>query len=131
MKKFRINVNGKAYEVEVEEIGGSTVATPSVVAPAATPTVAPAAPVATPVAPTKAAEPTPAGAETVTAPMPGKIMAIKVKVGQQVKAGDLILTLEAMKMENEIFCGVGGTVKDIRVSEGAAVNAGDVLVVIG
>jgi biotin carboxyl carrier protein len=127
MKKFRINVNGKAYEVEVEEIGGSTVATPSVVAPVATP----AAPVATPAAPIKATEPTPAGAENVTAPMPGKIISIKVKVGQQVKAGDLILTLEAMKMENEIFCGAGGTVKDIRVSEGAAVNPGDVLVVIG
>ncbi|MCR4437079.1 MAG: hypothetical protein NUV41_14845 [Eubacteriales bacterium] len=56
---------------------------------------------------------------------------IKVKVGQAVKAGELILTLEAMKMENEIFCGGAGTIKEIRVNEGAAVNPGDVLVVIG
>lgn len=131
MKKFRINVNGKSYEVEVEEIGGSSVGAPApkVVAPVTAPVANPAVP-ATPVA-GPVATPAPAGAETVTAPMPGKIMSIKVQVGQQVKAGDLILTLEAMKMENEIFCGEGGTVKEIRVSEGAAVNPGDVLVVIG
>lgn len=132
MKKFRINVNGKSYEVEVEEIGGSSVGTPvpKVIAPVVTPVATPAVPTVTPVA-TPVATPAPAGAETVTAPMPGKIMSIKVQVGQQVKAGDLILTLEAMKMENEIFCGADGTVKEIRVSEGTAVNPGDVLVVIG
>lgn len=128
MKKFNINVNGKAYEVEVEEIGGAQA--PVAAAPKAAPKAAPAAPKAAPAAP-KPAAPAPAGAESVTAPMPGKIMSIKVKQGQAVKAGDLILTLEAMKMENEIFCGEGGTVKEIRVQEGAAVNPGDVLVVIG
>ncbi|MFA6661773.1 MAG: biotin/lipoyl-containing protein, partial [Bacilli bacterium] len=88
----------------------------------------PAAPAVSPEPKTVA--PAPSGAEVVTAPMPGKIMSIKVAVGQQVKAGDLLLILEAMKMENEIFCGTGGTVKEIRVSEGAAVNPEDVLVVI-
>jgi biotin carboxyl carrier protein len=123
MKKFKINVNGKTYEVEVEEIGGaSSVATP-IAAPVTTTPAATAAP--------QAATPAPAGAEVVSAPMPGKIMAIKVTVGQQVKEGDLILVLEAMKMENEIFCGTGGTVKEIKVSEGAAVNPGDALVIIG
>lgn len=137
MKKFHIKVNGKEYEVEVEEIGGSLAPVTQV----STPTAAKAAPVTPSVAPatsqeTKTAAPAPAaaaapeGAEVITAPMPGKIMSIKVQVGQQVNAGDLILYLEAMKMENEIFCGRSGTVKEIRVSEGTAVNPGDALVVI-
>ena len=129
MKKYRINVNGNTYEVELEEIGGAS-------APAIKPTVSVAAPVATPTpvsapAPKAVATPVPAGAEVISAPMPGKIMSVKVKVGEAVKAGDLILTLEAMKMENEIFCGAAGTIKEIRCSEGAAVNPGDTLVVIG
>lgn len=130
MKKFNISVNGKTYEVEVEEVGG--VSAPVAAVPKAAPAhkAAPAAPKVAAPAP-KPAAPAPAGAESITAPMPGKIMSIKVKQGQTVNAGDLILTLEAMKMENEIFCGDGGTVKEIRVQEGAAVNPGDVLVVIG
>ena len=132
MKKFNITVNGKTYEVEVEEVGGAVAAAPRVSAPApvAAPTPAKAAASASAPAP-KAATPPPVGAEVISAPMPGKIMNIKVQAGQVVKAGDLILTLEAMKMENEIFCGAAGTVKEVRVSEGAAVNPGDVLVVIG
>jgi len=131
MKKFQIKVNGKSYEVEVEEIGGTM--TPS--APVSTPTVSNPVPATQPAAPAPAAPqqnntPAPAGGKSLTAPMPGKIMSIKVQVGQQVKADDVAVVLEAMKMENEIFCGVEGTVKEIRVSEGAAVNPGDVLVVI-
>ncbi len=129
MKKFQITVNGKAYEVEVEEIGGSS-------APAARPAAAPIvsqapAPAAPAPAAPKAAAPTPAGASVVTAPMPGKILSIKAKVGQQVNDGDLLLTLEAMKMENEIFAESAGTVKEIRVSEGSTVDSDEVLVVIG
>jgi len=128
MKKFQISVNGKSYEVEVEEIGGSfTPASRAAAAPAAPPA---AAPKAAPAAAAPKAAAAPAGAGTITAPMPGKIIAIKVTSGQAVKEGDLVLTLEAMKMENEIFAGASGTVKEIRVSEGAAVNPGDVLVVI-
>ncbi|MCR4441199.1 MAG: biotin/lipoyl-binding protein [Peptococcaceae bacterium] len=131
MRKFQITVNGKVYEVEVEEVGG-TAAAPRAAAPAPRPAAPAPAQAATPApAPKPAAAPAPAGAEVVTAPMPGKILSIKVKAGQAVNAGDLILTLEAMKMENEIFCGSAGTVKEIRVTEGAAVNPGDVLVVIG
>ena len=63
--------------------------------------------------------------------MPGKVLAIKVKAGQEVKEGDLILMLEAMKMENEIFCGRAGRVLEIKVAEGAYVDTGDALVVIG
>lgn len=131
MKKFRINVNGKSYEVEVEEISGGT---DSAVAPVSSPApVAPkaAAPAAAAPATVQPTAPVAAGTEAITAPMPGKVMSFKVSVGQQVKEGDIILILEAMKMENEIFCGAAGTVKEIRVSEGAAVNPGDVLVVIG
>ena len=136
MKKFNITVNGKTYEVEVEELGGAVAATPRVAAPAPTPVAAPtpakvAASAPAPASVPKATTPPPAGAEVISAPMPGKIMSIKVQVGQTVKAGDLILTLEAMKMENEIFCGAAGTIKEIRCTEGAAVNPGDVLVVIG
>lgn len=127
MKKFQVKVNGKAYEVEVEEISGGTAAK-NTVPTAPVSVIQPAAP-AVPKE-TKPVAPAPAGAEIVTAPMPGKIMSLKVEVGQQVKAGDLLLILEAMKMENEIFCGSEGTVKEIRVSEGTAVNPGDVLVVI-
>lgn len=135
MKKFQITVNGKCYEVEVEEIGGAVAPAPRAAAsapaaPAPVPRAAAPAPAASAPAPVSAAA-VPAGAETVCAPMPGKIMSIKVKAGQAVNEGDLILTLEAMKMENEIFCSASGTVKEIRVNEGAAVNAGDVLVVIG
>lgn len=111
MKKFRVHVNGKAYEVEIEELGGAA--------------AAPAA------APKPAAAPAAAGDEVITAPMPGKILSIAVKKGQEVKEGDLILVLEAMKMENEIFCGRGGTVKEIPVNEGATVNTGDTMAIVG
>jgi biotin carboxyl carrier protein len=99
MKKFNITVNGKTYEVEVEEIGATTAPAQRPAAPvAAAPAPAPAAP-----APKAAPAPVTAGAEVITAPMPGKIMSIKVKAGQTVKEGDLVLTLEAMKMENGVI----------------------------
>ncbi len=131
MKKFQITVNGKAYEVEVEEMGGGSTQAPRAAASVAVPSAAPAPKAAPAAAPAPKAAAVPAGSESVTAPMPGKVMSIKVTTGQAVTAGDLILVLEAMKMENEIFCGASGTVKEIRVNEGAAVNPGDVLVVIG
>ncbi len=131
MKKFQITVNGKAYEVEVEEMGGGSTQAPRAAAPVAVPSAAPAPKAAPAAAPAPKAAAVPAGSESVTAPMPGKVMSIKVTTGQAVTAGDLILVLEAMKMENEIFCGASGIVKEIRVNEGAAVNPGDVLVVIG
>ncbi len=137
MRLFNIKVNGQAYEVEVEEIGGSRPAigqvkkaapSPAALAPAAPIVAAPAA-AAAPVAPAPAAAVT--GGEAITSPMPGKIQSVAVKVGDKVNAGDLVLILEAMKMDNEIFSNAAGEVKDIRVSAGAAVNPGDVLVVIG
>jgi len=124
MKKFRVHVNGKAYEVEIEEL---TAAAPKPAAPAAASKPAAAAPAA----PKPAAAPAAAGDEVITAPMPGKILSVAVKKGQAVKEGDLILVLEAMKMENEIFCGRAGTVKEIPVNEGATVNTGDTMAIVG
>ena len=124
MRKFNITVNGKTYEVDVEEVGG-TVSTPVASAPVA------AAPAAAP-APAPAAKSAPvAGATQVTAPMPGSIVAVKVNVGDTVKNGDLVVVLEAMKMENEIFASADGKVVGISVNTGDSVNSGDVLISIG
>ncbi|QZY54710.1 biotin/lipoyl-containing protein [Crassaminicella profunda] len=132
MKKFNITVNGKAYEVEVEEVGG--VAAPAPVARPAAPAPRPAAPKAAPAPAPKAAPApaaAPAGGNSVTAPMPGTILDIKVNVGDTVENGQVLLILEAMKMENEIMAPAGGKVVSINTSKGASVNAGDVLVVLG
>jgi len=132
MKKFQVTVNGNSYDVEVADLGGATAA------PVAAPKAAPAAPKAAAPAAPKAAAPAPAPApaaiaegETVDAPMPGKVFKILKKEGDAVAEGDVVMILEAMKMENEITTGVAGTVKQIPVAEGQAVNPGDVLFVIG
>ena len=125
MRKFKINVNGTSYDVEVEEIGGSAAPVAAPAAPAAAP--APSAPAAAPAA--AAAAPVADGTQ-VSAPMPGNILDVKVSVGDTVAEGDLLLILEAMKMENEILAPASGKVAGVQVSKGAAVNSGDVLVVI-
>ena len=128
MKAFNITVNGQVYEVQVEEVGGAApvaapkVAAAPVAAPAAAPKAAPAP---------KAAAPVAAGAATITSPMPGKILDVKVKAGDAVKRGDVVLILEAMKMQNEIMAPADGKIADIRVSAGQAVATGDVMVVMG
>ena len=109
MRNFVITVNGKTYEVGVEEVGVS----------ASAPVVAPA-PVAAP-----------AGGETVTAPMPGNILDIKVANGASVKSGDVLIILEAMKMENEIVAPQDGTIVSVSATKGSSVNTGDLLFVIG
>ena len=126
MRKFLVNVNGTSYEVMVEEISGASVPA-AAPAPAAAPVAAPAAPVAAPAAPVAAA----AGQESVECPMPGTILAVNVKPGDAVKKGDVLLVLEAMKMENEIMAGRDGVVSAVNVQKGATVNTGDVLCVIG
>ena len=118
MRKFIVNVNGNSYEVEVEEVGG-------VSAPAVAPV---AAPVAAPTAAPKAA-PAPAGGTPVKAPMPGNVLDIKVSNGQAVKQGDVLVILEAMKMENEISAPQDGTVTVV-ASKGATVNTGGGLVTL-
>ena len=121
MKKYNITVNGTSYEVVVEEVTGGVVSAP-VAAP-----VAAAAPKAAAPAPKKTA---PAGAQggvSVTSPMPGNILAVKVSVGQNVKKGDTICVLEAMKMENDIPAPQDGVIASINVQKGASVGANDVI----
>ena len=118
MKSYTITVNGNVYDVTVEENVGGAVA-------------APKAPVkAAPVAAPKAAAPAQTGTQggvKVNAPMPGKILAVKANAGQAVKKGDVLLVLEAMKMENEVVAPEAGTVASINVAVGDSVEAGTVL----
>lgn len=115
MKNYVITVNGTSYDVTVEEVGGTA-------APVA---AAPVAPVKA--APAPAAAPASAGSISVTSPMPGKILNVKLQAGAAVKKGDVILILEAMKMENEIVAPEDGTIASINVATGDAVEAGAVL----
>jgi glutaconyl-CoA decarboxylase len=126
-RKFRIVVNGKAYEVDVEELGASAAAPVSTPVASAPAPAAVSAPTAAPVA----AAPVPQGAATVSSPMPGKILKVNVKPGDKVSDGDVVIILEAMKMENEIFAPQAGTVAEVRCKEGDSVNSGDVLLVVG
>ena len=118
MKNYRITVNGTAYDVAVEELGATAASTP-VAAPA--PAAAPAPKAAAPAASGAA------GSVKVAAPMPGKILAIKANNGQAVKKGEVIMILEAMKMENEITAPEDGTIASINVGVGDSVESGDTL----
>lgn len=135
-KQYRITVDGTTYQVEVEELGAGAAAAPApATAPAPAPAPAPAAAAPAP-APAPAAAPAPAPAaggagSPVTAPMPGKVLRVVVSVGAPVKNGDMVLVLEAMKMENEIFAPADGVVKEIRARDGDTVNTGDVMMIIG
>ncbi len=111
MKKYKVNVNGTAYEVTVELMDGA------------------AAPAAAPAAASVSAAP--AGGEKVSAPMPGTILSVNVSNGQAVKKGDVLFILEAMKMENEIMAPCDGTVSSVSTSKGASVESGALLCVIG
>lgn len=127
MKRLKITVNGTAYDVQVEELGGS--AAPVVSAPVAASAPTAPAPAAAPAQPAAA---TPVdGAETVDSPMPGTVLDIKVKAGEAVKEGQVILILEAMKMENEIVAPKDGTIAAIHITKGASVDSGTALVSLG
>lgn len=119
MKNLRITVNGVAYDVQVEELGTDAVAA----APAAAPAKAAPAP--------KAAPKTVGAGEKVAAPMPGTIVSVNVSDGQAVKKGDVLVVLEAMKMENEIKAPKDGTITGISVNKGESVDTGATLVTIG
>ena len=122
MSKYRITVEGKTYEMDVELIGANgAVAAP--VAKAAAPVAA--APKAAP-APA-AAKPAEVGSGSVVAPMPGTILKVLKATGDAVKAGEVVLILEAMKMENEITAPVDGTIGSLNLTEGSTVAGGDLL----
>lgn len=132
MRQFNITVNGVPYQVSVEETAaGAPVMAAPVAAPAHVAAPAPVAAAPAPAAPAaKPAAPI-AGGTKVTAPMPGTILDLKCAEGSAVKKGDVLLILEAMKMENEIVSPTDGSVKQIAAAKGASVSSGDVLVVIG
>ena len=116
MKKYKVTVNGTAYEITLEAIDAADVKS----APAAAPAPVAEAPAAT----------APAGGETVVSPMPGNILSVNVQYGSAVKKGDVLMILEAMKMENEIMAPCDGTVTSVSVQKGAAVESGAVLCTI-
>ena len=138
---FTVTIDGKPFQVSVERADGP--AAPVAAAPVAAPVAAPA-PAAAPVAPAPAAAPAPApapaaapvaapaaGETAVKSPMPGNIFKVECQVGQSVKAGDVLVVLEAMKMEIEVSAPVDGTVKSISAVVGSTVNTDDLLVVLG
>ena len=127
--KYKVTLNNRVYEVEVEQGEAMLVDEYELAAPAApAPAAAAAAPVAAPAA--AAAPVAVAAGEAVKSPMPGNILKINVTQGQQVNEGDVIMVLEAMKMENEIVATRSGTIAQIAVSKGAVVETGAVLAVI-
>ncbi|MBO5092330.1 MAG: biotin/lipoyl-binding protein [Clostridia bacterium] len=113
MKAYKVNVNGNVYEITIEVIDKADIKAPAAQAPAPAPAAAPVA--------------APAGAQTVSAPMPGTILKVNVSNGQAVKKGDVLMVLEAMKMENEILAPNDGTVSSVNVAQGATVESGTVL----
>lgn len=121
MREFTVRVNGEEFHVEVEEVRGGKKA----------PVIKPQASSTPVVTPRKKQPVQSAGDSNVVAPMPGTILAVSVKVGDQVKPGDEVVILEAMKLENILTAETTGTVKAIHTSKGASVNAGDLLVEIG
>ena len=132
--KYKVTLNGRTYEVEVEAGKAMLLDEYEAIVPAAAPVSAPAAapaPVAAPAAAPAPAAAAPVAGEAVTAPMPGNILKVNVTAGQAVKEGDVLVVLEAMKMENEILAPKACTVKQVLVSKGATVDTGATLVVLG
>lgn len=123
MKKFFVKVNGVGYDVEIEEVTGNGVQMPAQQTPAPAPAVAQKPVQAAPA-------PAPAAGEAVKAPLPGTVLDIRVSAGQSVKSGDIMLVLEAMKMENEILAPRDGVVAGVSAVKGASVNTGDILVTL-
>lgn len=126
--KYKVTLNNKTYEVEVE--AGQAMLVDEYEAYAPAPAAAPAPVAAAPAAASVSAAPALAAGEVVKSPMPGNILKINVTVGQKVNEGNTLLVLEAMKMENEIAAPKAGTVAQIIVSKGAVVETGAPLVVI-
>lgn len=131
LRAFNVFVDGEYFEVEVDEVGGApvvTAVTPMMprAAAAPAPVAAPAAP-----APAPAAKPVVEGGTSIQAPMPGMVIRYEVKEGDSVNEGDVVLILEAMKMENSITAPVSGAVLSIPFKSGDSVQKGNTLAVIG
>ncbi len=130
--KYKVTLNHKVYEVEVEETTAMLIDEYEAIAPApAAPAAAPAVPAPAPAAaPAPAPAPAAAAGQQITAPMPGTILSVNVQQGAAVKKGDILVVLEAMKMENEILAPRDGTVAQVAVSKGSTVETGGLLAVL-
>ena len=133
MKNYKITVNGNTYEVGVEEVGGAAevksiqMAAP---APAPKPAAPPPKPAPAPAAPAPKAAAPKGAAEDVLAPLPGTVLSINVSEGAQVKAGQVLMIFEAMKMENELVAPCAGTVTKIHVAKGDVLESGKPVITI-
>ena len=130
---YNVTINDKVYEVEVEKGKANLIRTTAVQAapaPAAAPVATAPAAAPAPAAPAAPAASVQAGTTPVNSPMPGTILDVKVAVGQTVKEGDLVVILEAMKMENEIYAPCAGTIAQVLTNKGASVDTGAPLVTI-
>ena len=128
--KYKVTLNGRTYEVEVEDGKAMLVDEYEAYAPAPAAPAAPAAAPAAPAAPAASPAAALAAGEVVKAPMPGVVLKVQVQQGQAVKAGQVLIILEAMKMENEIVAPKDGTVAQIVAAKGATVESGAPLVVL-
>ena len=129
--KYKVTLNGRTYEVEVEHGKAIPLDEYEAIAPAPVAAAPAAAPVAAAPAAAPAAPAVTGAGEAVTAPMPGNILKVNVNAGDKVKEGQVLVVLEAMKMENEIMAPKDGTVTQVVVSKGSTVDTGAPLVVIG
>ncbi len=136
IKKYRISVDGKSYEVEVQDLGPGSSGTvqniPFITQPAAEASTGVSQPAAAAVPDKVPAKPEAAPldvkGEVLRAPMPGTILSVTATAGMAVKRGDVLLILEAMKMENEIVAHIDGTIAAVYVQKGASINAGEIMV---
>lgn len=124
MKRFLIKINGKTYDAEVEVVGTSASA------PVAVPAAAPRA-AAPATAPAPAAAPAAGGPANVTSPLPGTVLRLCKNTGDTVAAGEVVMIVESMKMENEVVAPEGGRIASIAVAAGSAINTGDLLFTLG
>ncbi len=133
MKTFKVTVDNQSYTVKVEELTESSGGTPAVKQAGPAPQVVPEKPkpVEAPAAPAaEKPQPSSSGGYTLKAPMPGSVLEVKVNEGTGVKEGDVLLVLEAMKMENELTASEPGTVSQVHVKKGDTVNSGDPLITL-
>ena len=127
MKRFLIKINGKTYDAEVEVLGASAAAPAVAPAPAAAPKAAAPAPASA----APAAAPKAGGPANVTSPLPGTVLRLVKNAGDTVAAGEVVMIVESMKMENEVVAPEAGRIASIAVAAGSAINTGDLLFTLG
>ena len=131
MKRFLIKINGKTYDAEVEVLGASAAAPAAAPAVAPAPAAAPKAAAPAPASAAPAAAPKAGGPANVTSPLPGTVLRLVKNAGDTVAAGEVVMIVESMKMENEVVAPEAGRIASIAVAAGSAINTGDLLFTLG